>query len=205
MKYEQTFIAFLDFLGFSEASRELDDVARLRVLDLLLALVQLRAEFSATSSQGAGGTQYYVQPAISTFSDNIVISFNLEALRAAVNTSDSLPEWFLVLPRFADLVAAISAQALRLGLLMRGAATIGRLYRGNGVVFGEALIEAVQLEKRTANYPRVILSSAAAKEFGSKQPFIKRDDDGIYYVDYIRSMIFKSAIPGDRWAANVKQ
>jgi hypothetical protein len=204
MKYEETFTAFLDFLGFSEASRELDEVARLKVLSLLLALVGLRSEFSAASEREAdGSTRYHIKPAISTFSDNIVISFGLETLRATAGDNSRVVA-FLVVPQFERLVSIIAAQALRLGFLVRGAATIGKLYHANGVVFGEALIEAVELEKRTAVYPRVILSSTVTSALDLNPGYVKHEEDGIICVDYIRNMIFNVAQPGDAWSANVK-
>jgi hypothetical protein len=205
-EYEETFSAFVDFLGFSEASRELDDQMRLKVLELLRALVGLRSEFSATAQKGPdGSTTYSVKPAISTFSDHIVISFGLKSLQETLRTDDKQMLALLVFGQFVDLVSAIAAQALRLGFLIRGGATIGKLYHAEGVVFGEALVEATTLEAHTAVYPRIILSPKAAHFQDMKYPFIKLEDDGIYCVDYIQSIMRKAAIPGEQWAANVKR
>jgi len=49
-QYEEQFVAFLDFLGFSEVSTSTDDSTRLRVLDLLLSLSALRGEFNVQST-----------------------------------------------------------------------------------------------------------------------------------------------------------
>jgi hypothetical protein len=35
--------------------------------------------------------------------------------------------------------------------------------------------------------------------------FAKRDQDGIVSVDYWRTMLFQSSVPGEEWPANVKQ
>lgn len=202
MEYEETFTAFVDFLGFSEISRELDEPARLKVLELLRTLVDLRSEFSASATQRQdGSTQYYIRPAISTFSDHIVISFGMKTLRETV--TDTSPIWFLVLPQFTQLMSIVASQALRLGFLIRGGATIGKLYHSKGVVFGEALVDAVHLEEHTAIYPRIVLSSAAVREFGTDNLFVKREEDGLYCVDYIRHMIFRSAPPRNTWTADI--
>jgi hypothetical protein len=159
MKYEETFIAFADFLGFSEASTELDDSARQEVLGLLQNLAALRSEFEAALIDATNiGARYSIKPAVSTFSDHIVISYGLETLR---NTTPLNEETIAIaiLAQIVKLISTIAAEALRLGFLIRGAATIGKLYHANGVVFGEALIEATQLEARTAVYPRIVLSS----------------------------------------------
>lgn len=205
MKYEESFTAFLDFLGFSEASKALDEPKRERVLQLLLSLVALRSEFSAAiTEQEKGSTRYLIRPAISTFSDHIVISYGLESLRESTEVSeDALP--FFIFGQINTLISTIAAQALRLGFLIRGAATIGKLYHANGVVFGEALVETTQLEARTAVYPRVVLSSRITNRPIWRQTFTKREDDGILCIDYIKLMPFQAAPPGDDWATNVKQ
>jgi hypothetical protein len=195
MEYEETFTAFIDFLGFSEASRELDEEKRLKVLDLLRALAELRSEFSAAAApqEGTGGTRYFIKPAVSTFSDHIVISYGLETLRKTIQNQAVLA--FVVLGQFEGLASVIAAQALRLGFLVRGAVAIGKLYHAGGVVFGEALVEATMLEARTAVYPRIVLSAAAAHLYQANRPFVKLEDDGIYCLDYMRSMLFKAAHP----------
>src|SRR5580658_7830841 len=96
------------------------------------------------------------------------------ALRATVGDNSRIVA-FLVAPQFERLVSIIAGQALRLGFLIRGAATIGKLYHSQGVVFGEALIEAVQLEKRTAVYPRVILSAAVMSTLDMNPAYAKRE------------------------------
>jgi hypothetical protein len=205
MEYEKTFVAFLDFLGFSEASRELDETARLKVLDLLRALVALRSEFSADSKQETDGSKkIFIKPAISTFSDNIVISFDLETVRKTAGINDTVLG-FIVLGEFERLVSIIAAQALRLGFLIRGGARVGRLYHEGGVVFGEALVEAVELERHTAVYPRVVLSAAVGRAWSERMPDVIREDDGIYCVNYIGSMMLNAALPGDEFRANIKR
>lgn len=203
LKYEESFTAFVDFLGFSEASRNLDDAQRFKVLQLLLSLVELRSEFSAATAPQADGSKHHIiKPAISTFSDNIVISYDLGALGETMKDTQFVG--VVVMNQLQRLISAIAAQALRLGFLVRGATTVGRLYHAHGVVFGEALVEAVQLEERTAIYPRIVLSSAVTERFGPHQAFVSREEDGISCIDYIRTMIFNLAPPGEAWPAAVK-
>jgi hypothetical protein len=172
----------------------------------LVSLVELRSEFSAIAEREAdGSTRYLIKPAISTFSDHIVISYSLDVLREAAKTEDPTTVSFLIYPQFTHLISAIALRALRLGFLIRGAATIGRLYHANGVVFGEALVEVTQLEARTAVYPRIVLSSATTTRLHKSGLFVKRDADGIYYIDYIAHMLFGAAPQGDDWAKGVKR
>jgi hypothetical protein len=176
MEYKEQFTAFLDLLGFSEASRELDEPARRAVHALLLSLANMRSNFAASAEPAEeGGTRYFVTPAISTFSDNIVISYDLEALRtAAGNDSNALP--FLIFPQFENLITVIAARAPRLGYLLRGAATVGKIHHTSNVIFGNALVEAVQLEP-SAIYPRIVLSAATLSMLGPNRTHAKRDSD----------------------------
>jgi hypothetical protein len=133
MKYERSFVTYLDFLGFSEASRELSDADRQKVLGLLITLASLRSEFSAAiTEKKEGSTTYAYRPAISTFSDHIVMSYGLETFRE--NTQMDEPEMGILF-QLSNLISTIAAAALRIGFLIRGAATVGNLYHGQGVVF----------------------------------------------------------------------
>ena len=76
--YEDQFTAFIDFLGFSEISKNTDDATRLKVLDLLQSVSALRGEFNPESTTHETGAHSFQRPAISTFSDHIVISYPLQ-------------------------------------------------------------------------------------------------------------------------------
>jgi hypothetical protein len=83
-----------------------------------------------------------------------------------------------------------------------------KLYHAHGVVFGEALVEATQLEARTAVYPRIVLSPTAARpmaDISSSIFFGTKDEDGIYCLNYIERLLFFSATPGNDWHKDIKQ
>jgi hypothetical protein len=207
LKYEETFTAYVDFLGFSEASRELDDKAREEVLRLLLSLVYLRSEFQAAiDPTNDGSRRWSIKPAISTFSDHIVISYGLETLREVAPEKDEKIIAIIITSQIGRLVSTIAAAALRLGFLIRGAATIGKLYHSKGVVFGEALVEVTELESHTAIYPRIVLSSALTQrsDWKTQGLHVSRDDDGVSCIDYITPMLFHASLPGTNWNADSK-
>lgn len=130
------------------------------------------------------------------------MSYGLETLRE--NTQMDNPEFGIVY-QLSNLISTIAAAALRIGFLVRGAATVGKLYHGQGVVFGEALVEVTQLEFCTAVYPRIVLSNSALPAEPLRRFGIFKDEDGINCIDYIPMMLFRSAEPGNEWAKNVKQ
>lgn len=82
------------------------------------------------------------------FSDSIVVSVKIN--------DDNINE------ALSTMVANLSYIGLQLfmnNVLLRGAITIGDLnHDSNGVVFGEGLIDAYNLESNVAIYPRIILS-----------------------------------------------
>jgi hypothetical protein len=160
LKYEEQFTAFIDFPGFSEVSRQTDDTTRLKVLNRLLSVSELRAEFKVQSESREGGKVSLIKPAVSTFSDHIVISYPLQPIHAELGSFAAS----YILIQFTGLLKRIAAAALSLGFLVRGGATIGKLYHGIGVVFGEALVEAVEIESRTSFYPRVVVSRQIASQ-----------------------------------------
>jgi hypothetical protein len=205
-KYEEQFTAFVDFLGFSEASEETDDNTRLRVLELLRSLSALRGEFDMKSWVDGTATQYNYKPTVSTFSDHVVLSYPLDPLWWAADLNERMISLF-VTAQFNRLLAQIASTALRIGFLIRGGATIGMLYHAEGVVFGEALIEAFEIESRVAVYPRVVLSRGITDRplWTESQPYITRGADGLHQFDYFRELLFAAAPAGERFGQGVRE
>ena len=204
-KYEEQFTAFIDFLGFSEVSTSTDDSTRLKILNLLLSLSALRGEFDVQSTPQETGKMHQIKPAISTFSDHIVISYPLGPI--SVDTGhDEHGTAVLVMVMFNKLLTSIAAAALRIGFLVRGGATIGKLYHAHGVVFGEALVDAYQIESRTSIYPRVVLSRqiTGRRPWIENQVCIMKGVDGLYEIDYFKMLVLSASMPGDSYIANLK-
>ncbi len=204
-EYEEHFTAFVDILGFKEVSKETDDTRRSKVLSLLQSLSALRGEFDVQSTTQESRETSFIKPAISTFSDHIVISYPLRPIFDEMGSDELIPAMF-IMSGFAQLLRRIAAAALRIGFLVRGGATIGKLYHGGGVVFGEALIESYLIESQTSIYPRVVLSSKITNRpmWMVNQVEISKGDDGLYHFDYFRSLLLDAALPGDTWGATAK-
>lgn len=204
-KYEEQFTAFIDFLGFSEVSTSADDTTRLKLLTLLLSISSLRGEFDLQSTVEETGKRSQIKPAISTFSDHIVISFPLEPVLKEMD-SDEHVAGFVIMMQFNRLLTTIAAAALRIGFLIRGGATIGNLYHSRGVVFGDAMVEAYKIESRTSIYPRVVLSSQITRRTAwiEKQADLMKGEDGLYQFDYYKPLILHAATPGQDYGANLR-
>jgi hypothetical protein len=198
-QYEEQFTAFIDFLGFEEFSKKADDGTRARVLDLLVTLAGLRGEFNFESKAHESGISTSGRPAISTFSDHIVISYPLQPMTIEGKFDEDMVA-VSIFNHFTWLVTTIAAEALRIGFLIRGGATIGKLYHAGGVVFGDAMVEAYRLESRTAVYPRIVLSPTITERPGwiEKTVNVAKDNDGLHHIDYFQLMLPEAARQGEK-------
>lgn len=187
-EYEEHFVAFIDFLGFAAAIEAASDEARTQLLQLMVALSETDSEFTIETRATPDGVATEVAPNITTFSDNIVISYPLEKLRAKGYYSDQNTPTF-ILDGFAKLLSWLAISALRIGFLIRGGATIGRLYHSNGVVYGEGMVEAYRIESQVSVYPRVVLSEKIANRSNwISSPRILMDADGLRHIDYFSAL-----------------
>ena len=190
VEYEERLCLFLDILGFKsliaesaqkkESTKENSiscDVGRiystLRAIDRVMkptSYITL-GELDNSSKQ------------VTQFSDSIVVSYKLED-RSAV--FDMLYDIYF-----------LQIELVQRRILVRGAITAGLLFHDEQMVFGPALVEAVELEK-LALYPRVILhhdiidygKRRHANHHSSKdeekyiRSMLKQDLDGMYYINY---------------------
>ena len=198
---------FVDFLGFRAAAQQEDETQRMKLLSVLRSLSALQGEFAATVTVHESGTAYYVKPTISTFSDHIVISYPLHSIKEQMELPDDADESTLVVYHLQQLLGSIAAAALRIGFLIRGAATIANLYHSGGVVFGPALVEAYELERKTAVYPRVVVSSRVMMK---RSQWLKngivfcKEDDGLFCIDFYKTMLFLGPQHGPRHSSKLK-
>jgi hypothetical protein len=179
-------VLYLDFLGVSEAASTWQEYRAAGLIDVLKSIATLRAPFDIDGeSLPDGGFKLKVRAETSTFSDHVVASYPVlldSGIPIAV-----LMDMYLKLSQ--DIVSKIAAEALNIGLLVRGGLTMGMLYHADGVVFGEAMIDAYHLESRVAIYPRVAVSSRIYANLPVNQRTrITRDADGIWHLDYFSNM-----------------
>ena len=82
--------------------------------------------------------------------------------------------------------------------LIRGGITIGDLYIDDTFVLGPGLIDAYKLESQNAKFPRIIVDERYAEKAisymnnaylrineGKGKCAIIKDDDGVYFLDYL--------------------
>jgi hypothetical protein len=193
-------IFYIDFIGFSKATCEWDEPKQAALIDLLHNLASLRSEFDFREQPTENGTTLFnIKPAITTFSDHIVISYPTEHIRK-LGGDDYLGTALFSAQK---LIGTLAAAAMSLGLLIRGGATVGDLHHTGGVVIGKAMIEAYELESRVAIYPRIAVSRklySQIKTTSLKNMVILEDYDGITYFNYFVFMILAGGgLPGNNF------
>jgi hypothetical protein len=180
-------IFYVDFLGVKAfLGVEAVDIARLNSFTILLhEIAALRGSFEIIEQPIESGRQFVLRPEISTFSDHIVLSYEIDALKQLGGN-----EFFSGLSSAEKLISSLAREALPLGLLIRGGVTLGPLHHKNGVVLGPAMVEAYDLESSMAIYPRVVVSQVLYSQLRDNfDLMLRRDFDGIVHLNYFRGFL----------------
>ncbi|MEQ9617833.1 MAG: hypothetical protein RIG61_01505 [Deltaproteobacteria bacterium] len=131
----------------------------------------------------------YARFEMKTFTDNVVVGYPIQR-----------PEWDHGEPELGDLIWLISNLQLFLaldGFFIRGGVAYGKCYIDEHVVFGEAFVDAVQLDKSNGA-PRIVFSNSARKsiekhfeahggriESTPHYHDLLKDADGEYFINYL--------------------
>lgn len=160
IEYEERIVAFIDILGFNSLIKESEKNSS--VLEKLFnALTYLKTLERPTGwninrieteedAQKKGVNLFKIDDKtnVTCFSDSIIVSVNLQniGVNEAVSTL------------IANL-SYISSYLLSEDILIRGGLTYGNLiHNENGIVLGQALIDAYKTESQLSVYPRILLS-----------------------------------------------
>lgn len=171
-----------------------DEVRRNALIELIRKLAKRACDYSANIQNLGIGVAMTPTAQSTTFSDNMAVSFPLvpnEIQGAIGNKSHTYSVEAAAF--FNHLLAQIIItvwDGLKLGLLIRGGITIGRLIHDKDVIVGEALVTAVELEKST-KFPRIEIADEIIDLLDNRgQPivddYIKKECleqvDGKWYV-----------------------
>ncbi len=181
MNYENRVCCFIDILGFKNHIDETitksgeDNIKKIKSIVSILALSQKMTDNIGCSESKV--TTY--------FSDSIVISYKYNEPSQLFHT-------------LLDLLY-VAFELASNGFLTRGGVSIGKLLHNSNYIFGPALIDAYKIESETAKSPRIIVSEEVIKigteftehehtkdeEFQHIKGIVTKDDDGLYFIDYI--------------------
>lgn len=202
--YEERVIAFIDILGMRQHLSNVTTERRVArniaavVHEVLKPTVELvarlphlydRSSVRATFSGWRGDANCQ----ITSISDSLVISLPLSGAHPRFCTKSKIFSVYMCM----EIVFWIQRELLQVGILTRGAISVGRIHHSTALVIGSGLATAYELETQVAIYPRVVLDEAVEllllREPVPRAFLIKprignlfrRDRDGIYFVDYL--------------------
>lgn len=187
--YRQAVITFIDILGFKhlistgtfeEVSKKLKTIRRLSAVD-----------------DQADGESF--KPKVIQFSDSII------RIRPLDSEANKEYRYGLMFHEMLDLVH-IQGELINHGICVRGGVSIGDAHVDDQTLFGPGFVRAYELESVYANFPRIVLDPALIQqlhedrrlasthnslqeEFAYISKNIRRESDGIYFVDYLRSFL----------------
>lgn len=188
--YQTSVVAFLDVSGFKEAvrrSREKPDLAA-ELESMLLELQSRCVELNKRQRPSAQVPNLKAR----AISDSIILT--------CPTVSDN------ALRLIALIVSAYQMEVVVThGFFIRGAITVGPHCDRDDICFGPALIEAYEAEQQLANWPRVIVLPKALELIAhGRHPYLKKDDAGITYVDYLllctTNLVIQNSTPEERQA-----
>jgi len=112
-------------------------------------------------------------------------------------------------------VRAFAGELLKRGILCRGGIARGRTYHANGIVFGEGIVRAYDLEHDVAITARIVIADDVARSIhfliDDPIPLVKRDADerlilNVFNYFWKRADISsEKALSGDHWGGAVDE
>ena len=201
IEYKDCFVAFLDILGFSE--KVADSQNNQETLKILIDSLSICGAFPSGGKKKVDSQGQRTISVQSRFFSDAVVFFMQEKPK-------DIAQLFFMTRYLQDRLWGK-------GICLRGAITLGSMhwddYADLNITIGPALIEAHKLESEIAIYPRIIVSedlysyinnkNIKADPFGgglnaSHDPdallkdYIKRDADGVYFLDLLNSEILRT-------------
>jgi hypothetical protein len=195
--FDDRFVLFSDFLGSSDAATNWPRHRKHELVDLLKSIALSKTtEMITGGSQEDGNYRLLVTPEISTFSDNVVVSWSAVPEEVPYEVFASM--WAEIVCKDAiRVLGAVAELGLRIGILVRGGLSFGEMFHQDGVVFGEAMVDAARLEKPIAINPRVVVSERVLAKITQKRPeereSLLQDADGLWHLDYFAQMMRNAA------------
>lgn len=185
--YRQAVITFIDILGFKhlidtgtfeDVSRKLKTIRRLSDVD-----------------DQANGECF--EPKVIQFSDSII------RVRPLESKANEESRYGLMFYEMLDLVH-MQQELINHGICVRGGVSIGNVHVDDQTLFGPGFVKAYELESVYANFPRIVVDPTLIQqlqrdkrlvsahntlkdEFAYIIKNIRRESDGIYFIDYLRA------------------
>lgn len=186
IRYQNRIVAYIDILGFTEMIKQTDNendpINSSKKLNIIYGIVaSIQKYFDSVKNQRGLKDNC----SITMFSDLIVFS-------------QPQTESAGVIAMF-DVLKRLQINMLEKNILIRGSIVHGKLIHKDNLIIGPALINAYNVENKSAVYPRIVIDPKVVNLYmrkGGKQLGVERikdydyeftfsdDFDGTYYIDY---------------------
>lgn len=183
--YSTALVTYVDLLGFQDLiERSKSDEGEVgNVLDILSTVKEELAKGGRThqDSRGRSVRIFYSH----NFSD---LTVRCTILAPSSSVGDLLDwETFYLAEKQASL-------ALR-GVFLRGGMCLGRIHTDSTFVFGPGLVKAYKLERDYAVFPRIVIDRQLVHDNQDiAKDYIRRGDDGAYFLDYLHGVFLRMHI-----------
>lgn len=157
-------IAYLDILGAKQMICNDDNFDFLNHLNM----------FMEDAIQESGGGVFHKKEKIfvKIFSDNILLAIELKE-----NDEEKDHKMAVLF----NTVANIYNEILRYGYLLRGAIIEGEFFYNDIIVYGKGLVEAVQLEEKVADVPRILVRTKVSEP--NSYYYLMQDKDNELFLN----------------------
>lgn len=187
--YRKSVITFVDILGFKSLVNSKSYTEIQHILNTVL-------RFSGFDEEETGEG---MEPKVIQFSDSIV---RIRPLDSEINLK--FP-YGLAFYEFLDLVH-MQGELINQGICIRGGISIGDVHFEDETIFGPGFVRAYELESNHAKYPRIVVDPDLLNVFSEDRRLLsshnrwedeitsirknlRKEDDGIVSVDYLRSFL----------------
>ena len=145
---KEYYIAYFDLLGYKEFFRTKPEQVEQFLEDINLAIHSIGIYMQEIGASFIAGEIANIQIKKKIFSDNILLCLEVG------ETSSECARLLAFMASVADIQLSF---ILQYGLFLRGGVTIGKLSFNDEFVFGQGLIDVVEMEE-SAKYPRIVIS-----------------------------------------------
>lgn len=182
-KLQNYYLAYFDVLGYKAFFNEEESDHQKFLKDILGTLDYVKSQVNEFLS-------FSSRIGLRVYSDNFLLYIKEEGQQ------DKLYEDMNALAALTNVIALIQVKILeKYQILFRGGITKGEFYVDDNIIFGKGLIQAVEIESKQAIYPRMVIDvdNFSLMNYDSLWKYlIKKDDDGIYFVDYFNINIYQN-------------
>ncbi len=165
---KEYYIAYFDLLGYKDFFKSHPNKAEEFLSAIHDSIFNTKKYIQEINASLLGGKFGKLDINVKIFSDNVLLC--LETGSEKIEMIE-YPRFLAFLSIVADIQRNF---ILNYGLFLRGGITIGSLSFNEDFIFGQGLIDAVELEE-TAVYPRIVVSEAALS-FIRQLHFVKQSD-----------------------------